>query len=523
MIIETSALGFTYPDGFRALSGVNIGINEGELVTLCGSSGSGKSTLLRLLKPALAPHGILDGEILYSGAPLPQLSALESAQKIGFVMQNTEAQLVSDRVWHELAFGLESTGVPQDEIRRRVSEMADFFGLESVFAGSTARLSGGQKQLVSLASICVLQPNLLLLDEPTSQLDPIAAQNFVDILHRLNRDFGITIIIAEHRLEELLPISDRVIALERGRVIADCAPSELLAQLPKGHALRGALPAAARAFDMLGKHGGAPLTVCEGRALLRGLDLKKSAAERPPKPHGGAVLTMSEVWFGYQREEVIRGASLKIYAGETLAVIGGNASGKSTLLKLAAGVEKPQGGRISRGKGLKIELLPQQPAALFSKDTVAEELSAQGGECSDAAERFGLTAFCGKNPLDLSGGEQQRLALAMLSLRKPELLLLDEPTKGMDPHAKRSLAEFLRGLTASGTAVVVVTHDAELAAECADECALLFRGEIVSRCEPQRFFAGGCFYTTPFSRLTRGVAGGVYSAETFAEILNNPT
>lgn len=520
MIIETKALGFTYPDGFQALNGINISVPEGALVTLCGGSGSGKSTLLRLLKPALAPHGELRGAISYDGAPQASLSALKAAREIGFVMQNTEAQIVSDKVWHELAFGPESIGTQQGEIRRRVSEMADFFGLERVFDSDTSKLSGGQKQLLSLAAACVLQPRVLLLDEPTSQLDPIAAQNFIDILRRLNRDFGITAIIAEHRLEELLPISDRVIVLERGGVIADCEPRELLSALPEGHAMREALPASVRAFEMLGKSGEVPLTIREGRTLVSTLTPRKTAEKKPSKPHGEAVLTASEVWFGYRRGgDVIRGASLKIYAGETLAVIGGNASGKSTLLKLMAGFEKPQTGRISPKKRLKIELLPQQPDALFSKDTVLEELTAESaGEAIGAAERLGLTELLEKNPLDLSGGELQRLALAKLWLRKPDLLLLDEPTKGMDAHAKRSFSAFLRELTERGACAVVVTHDAELAAECADECALLFRGGIVSRAEPREFFAGSCFYTTPFSRLTRGIARGVYSAETFAEI-----
>lgn len=519
MLIETKSLDFAYPDGFQALNGINISIPDGALVTLCGCSGSGKSTLLRLLKPALAPHGNLQGEISFDGAPLAELSPLKAAQEIGFVMQNTEAQLVSDKVWHELAFGLESIGTAQGEIRRRVSEMSDFFGLERVFDSDTAKLSGGQKQLLSLAAACVLQPRLLLLDEPTSQLDPIAAQNFVDTLRRLNRDLGITIVIAEHRLEELLPISDRVIVLERGSVLADCEPRSLLSALPKGHAMREALPAPMRAFEMLGRSGEAPLTIREGRALVRGISLHDTTENNPPKPHSEAVLTASELWFGYKRGgDVIRGASLKIYAGETLAVIGGNASGKSTLLKLLAGFEKPQTGRISHKKTLKTELLPQQPSALFSKETALEELSEKGtDEAMRAAERFGLTELLSKNPLDLSGGEQQRLALAKLSLRNPELLLLDEPTKGMDAHAKRSLAAFLREITASGASAVVVTHDAELAAECADDAALLFRGEIVSRAEPREFFAGGCFYTTPFSRLTRGIAAGVYSAESFAE------
>ncbi|MGN0650682.1 MAG: ABC transporter ATP-binding protein [Oscillospiraceae bacterium] len=521
MIIETKSLDFSYPDGFQALNGVNISIPEGSLVSLCGCSGSGKSTLLRLIKPALSPRGELHGEIFYDNAPLSELSELRAAQEIGYVMQNTEAQLVSDRVWHELAFGLESIGAPQGEIRRRVSEMADFFGLAQVFDSDTAKLSGGQKQLLCLASACVLQPRVLLLDEPTSQLDPIAAQNFIDTLRRLNRDFGITIVIAEHRLEELLPISDRVIVLERGSVIADCEPRRLLSELPEGHAMRGVLPAAMRAFEMLGKKGEAPLTIREGKALVRSLAVKSRNIERTTETHGEPILSANELWFGYKRGgDVIRGASLKIYSGEILAVIGGNAGGKSTLLKLLAGFEKQQSGRIAHSKELRIELLPQQPAALFSKDTVIEELSAQsGGETAEAAERFGLAELLNKNPLDLSGGEQQRLALAVVLQRKPDLLLLDEPTKGMDAHAKRMLIEVLRRIAANGASAVVVTHDAELAAECADECALLFRGEIVSRAAPREFFADGCFYTTAFSRLTRGFVQGVYSAETFAEIL----
>lgn len=480
---------------------MDLELAEGSFTTLCGVSGCGKSTLLRMLKPCLRPHGELSGEIL------PALSEERAARDIGFVMQNPEAQLCTDRVWHELAFSLESVGEKPDKMRRRVAECAEYFGLEGVFERETASISGGEKQLLALASAAALRPRLLLLDEPTSQLDPISARSFFDSVTRLNRDFGITVLIAEHRLEELLSISDRVIVMDKGRITADCAPRELLRKLPPDHPMSVALPAAMRVFALSGASGEPPVSIREGRrckAVTDYLRQNRPSVRELFKSDGKPILTVKDLCVSYgKRCDALKAASLSIRRGEVYALLGGNGSGKSTLLKAIFGIEKPFGGKISRDKALKLAYLPQNPCELLGADAVCDEVP--DGEL---LEKFGLTSLADRDPLDLSGGEQQRLALAKLLSGGPDLLLLDEPTKGMDALSKAKFAELLRGLTGEGTAVLLVTHDAEFAACCADRCGLLFNGEVVSEDEPAAFFGENYFYTTPLCRLAKGITEG---------------
>lgn len=502
--IEIHNLTFSYPGGVPALDGVNFSVPEGSFVTVCGLSGCGKSTLLRLMKPGLFPRGDLSGEVLFNGDSLRPEPDVNTAGKIGFVMQDPEAQTVTDKVWHELAFSCESVGLPQNEIRRRVGEMAGYFGLEPLFERDTDTLSGGQKQLLCLASAAALHPELLLLDEPTSQLDPISAQGFIDAVRRLNRDFGVTVIAAEHRLEELLPISDRVIVMDKGRIIADCAPEMLADLLPAGHLMEYALTASQRVFRLSGGSGASPVSVREGRnnALCRAYLAEHSPAPAQDfQPSAEPVITIKELCAGWSKTapEVLRGASLKLYKGEIYAVIGGNGSGKSTLLKAVAGSLKPLGGRIRLQKGLVTAYLPQNPCMLFTQDAAAEEAPAE------YLRKFGLEGLSDRDPLDLSGGEQQKLALAKLLSGEPGALLLDEPTKGMDASAKRDFAALLRDIAHGGSAVLLVTHDTEFAAECADMCGMLFNGEILTEAPPQQMFSSNYFYTTPMSRLRRGI------------------
>lgn len=495
MRICVENLYFRYPNA-AALNGVSFTLEEGSFTTLCGTSGCGKSTLLRMLKPCLRPHGEMWGEIS------PVLSDKAAARDIGFVMQDPEAQICTDRVWHELAFSLESVGEQPDRMRRRVAECAEYFGLESVFERETASLSGGEKQLLALASAAALRPRLLLLDEPTSQLDPVSARGFFDSVTRLNRDFGITVLVAEHRLEELLPVSDRVLVMDKGRLIADCKPRELLTALPDGHPIREALPAAMKIFARSGARENPPLSVREGRQCAAVTDYLRSHKRDPsrersvdPKP----VLTVKELCVSYGRHrDALKSVTLSVYGGEVYALLGGNGSGKSTLLKAVFGVEKPLSGRIKRCE--RTAYLPQNPCEILGGDTVREEVSDE-----KLLEKFGLTELSDRNPLDISGGERQRLALAKLLSCDPELLLLDEPTKGMDALAKAEFAKLLRGLTG---AVLLVTHDAEFAAVCADRCGLLFNGEVVSEGEPAAFFGENYFYTTPLCRLAKGITEG---------------
>ena len=507
-LIETEHLTFAYPGGEPVLRDVSLQIKQGEFVTLCGVSGCGKSTLLRLMKSGLQPRGELSGRALFRGREVGTKPDVQEASAVGFVMQDPEAQTVTDKVWHELAFSCESVGMPQGEIRRRVGELAGYFGLEKLFTRDAATLSGGQKQLLCLASAAALHPELLLLDEPTSQLDPVSAQNFVDAVRRLSRDFGVTVIAAEHRLEELLPISDRVIVLDHGSVIADCAPALLAGALPSGHPMLHALTASQRVWLAAGGRSGAsPVSVREGRSdvqcvrYIRENSGGLSSPARQFTPSGDPVLTVNGLYAGWGRTapDVLRGASLRLYPGEIYAIIGGNGSGKSTLLKVINGMLKPTGGRVRLKRGAVPAYLPQDPCLLFTRETAGEEAPAE------QLEKFGLAALSGRDPLDLSGGERQKLALAKLLADEPEILLLDEPTKGTDSAARLEFSEMLRQTAGQGTAVLLVTHDAEFAAHCADICGMLFNGEMIDESPPQEMFRQNYFYTTPMSRLTHGI------------------
>ncbi len=502
-IFSVNKLSFTYPSGCKALDNVSFDIAQGEFVTICGLSGCGKSTLLRLLKQGMQPHGRQDGEILYFGESLSDCDIGGAAQEVGFVMQNPDSQLVTDKVWHELAFSLESAGLNSSEIRRRVSEMACYFGLEELFERRCDSLSGGQKQLLNLASAAALHPKVLLLDEPSSQLDPIAAQGFIDALARLNRDFGVTIITAEHRLEELLHTSDRIIVMEHGTIIADTAPNEICSIIPTEHPMMAAMPVSVRLYALGGGRDNAPLSIRDGRNdpfCKKGLaQLHNTQTSCGSK--GEPLITARELWvsFGKNQPDVLSHADITINSGTIYAVLGGNGSGKTTLLKVLQGNIKPLGGSVKRKKGVSCAYLPQNPCELFAEETVREELSG----CEKYAERFGLTELYSSHPYDLSGGEQQRLALAKLMSKKPDVLLLDEPTKGVDAAARERFCEMLKALTKDGTAVVLVTHDVQLAEDCADMCGLLFNGEITAEAPPQEFFEGNYFYTTPTARFKR--------------------
>ena len=507
-ILTVKDLSFTYPSGTQALNDISLDIDEGSFVTLCGASGCGKSTLLRLMKQGLSPRGKVTGDVLYLGEPLSGLDAERAAAETGFVMQQPEAQIVTDKVWHELAFSLESTGVPQGEMRRRVGEMASYFGLDDRFFDDTASLSGGQKQLLALAGAAALHPRVLLLDEPTSQLDPISAREMIEAVTRLNRDFGVTIVIAEHRLEELLYISDRIIVMERGKVIADSTPSEILTALPTKHPMISAMPVSVRLYAMGGGIDNAPLTIRDGRNndICRRA-MEQLRPEQTARTHDGEVLISArELWLSYgkDRPDVLNNAAVEVRAGEVLAVLGGNGSGKTTLLKCLSGALKPLGGKVTRKKGIVTAYLPQEPCELFRHDTVREELSYMATDLIPES-------LYDRHPYDLSGGEQQRLAIAKLLQKEPDVLLLDEPTKGMDAASKEALALLLRDISSKGMAVVLVTHDTELAAECADTCALLFSGEIVNTAPPAEFFSDNYFYTTPARRITRGIADNIIS------------
>ena len=526
---------FSYPLAERsALEDVSFSILPSQFVVLCGKSGCGKSTLLRQLKKNLIPYGRLEGEVLYCGQPVADLDDRRSVTEIGFVQQNPDNQIVTDKVWHELAFGLESLGLENAAIKRRVAEMASYFDIQGWFRKSVGELSGGQKQLLNLASIMAMQPKVLILDEPTSQLDPIAAEEFLKTVYKINRDLGTTVIISEHRLEELFPMADRVMVMDQGRVLAFDSPERIGSFLSGGeggqkvsggalsrHPMFYGLPSVTRIFADACPGDDNPLTIREGRLklahLLEGKDVRPGSVTDPAEkfPAGEIVIQVRDLWFRYNRDsgDVLRGLNLKVERNQLYCLLGGNGTGKSTTLKIIAGILKGQRGTVTADRN-KLSMLPQNPQALFTEITAEEELmealyyvklpvEEKLRRVEDMLALMEIAHLRKANPYDLSGGEQQRLALGKILLLEPEILLLDEPTKGLDPFFKRTLAGILRKLTEEGVTVFMVSHDIEFCAEYGDRCAMFFDGGIVSEGSPRDFFAGNSFYTTAANRVAR--------------------
>ena len=538
-------LTFSYPEKEKkVLNNLSFSIERGQFVTLCGPSGCGKTTLLKQLKTVLAPHGSLSGDIIFEGRPLSEVDIRTQSSKIGFVMQSPDNQIVTDKVWHELAFGLESLGFNTPAIRLKVAEMASFFGIETWFYKNITELSGGQKQLLNLAAIMAMQPSVLILDEPTSQLDPIAATEFISAVEKINRELGVTVIITEHRLEEVFAISDRVLVMDEGRIICDGTPNEVGEQLKDlHHGMFLAMPVPMRVYAGVENNLTCPVTVREGRTWLdtfaKNKQLRDIPAEDSIKEQEGIpVIEFDEVWFKYEKDapDVLKGLSMKIYQGEFYAILGGNGTGKTTALSLISGINKPYRGTVRiNGKELSkigdrelfnrmLGVLPQNPQALFVKKTVQEDLLEMlSGQKKPKAEKEQQIAKIAKlcrledllsmHPYDLSGGEQQRAALAKVLLLEPEILLLDEPTKGMDAEFKRIFANILYELLYKGVTVLMVSHDIEFCAKYAHKCALFFDGNIVSWNTPQSFFSDNSFYTTAANRMARHMLPTAITAE----------
>lgn len=523
-------LTFAYPEQREmALDGIELTIRQGEFMVLCGPSGCGKSTLLRQLKRALTPHGRRSGTILFEGTLLEELDQRTESRRIGFVQQSPENQIVTDKVWHELAFGLESLGYDTPAIRRRVAEMASFFGIQTWFYKNVTELSGGQKQLLNLASIMAMQPSVLILDEPTSQLDPIAASDFLATLGKINRELGTTILLTEHRLEEAFPLATTVAVMDRGKLLCTGTPREVGEQLREsGHTMFLAMPTPMRIWAAVGDGAPCPVTVREGREWLADYADRSALAPLPPEPReaagGETALQGSELWFKYEKElpDVVKGLSLSLHRGEFLALLGGNGTGKTTSLKLLSGLQKPYRGELEIFGS--VGMLPQNPQTLFVKKTVREDLyeilKEKRFSKADQDQRVAhVTALCrigellDRHPYDLSGGEQQRSALAKVLLLDPDILLLDEPTKGLDAEFKQVFAEILQALLQRGVAVLMVSHDIEFCARYAHRCALFFDGSVVAEGRPRAFFSGNSFYTTAANRMARGLLPEAVTAE----------
>lgn len=530
--LEMKNYSYWYPQQEHAtLQDISFSVKEGEMVLLCGASGSGKSTLLRQLKKGQVTAGATQGEVSFYQKLLCELDSKTVAADIGFVGQNPDSQIVTDKVWHELAFGLESLHIANTQMHRRVAEMAEYFGISAWFEKATDELSGGQKQLLNLASVMVMRPKILLLDEPTSQLDPVAAERFVHTLQKINQDFGVSVLLSEQRLEQVMPIVDKVLIMQDGSLmevenVRQCGKKMYLEQSP----VFEALPSSTQIYVQCEKEGDSPLTVAEGVNWLRkNWDEKQICArlsqeddilqksERKQEKHTEYALEVKDVLYSYERKgkNILQGFSAKFPYGSISAILGGNGSGKTTALKVLAGVYSPNKGK-RKGKG-RVVYLPQDPKLLFTEPTVEEELeevflgqSKQFGELETAEivsrvenmlQFMELEHVQKQHPFDLSGGQQQRLALAKLLLLEPDILLLDEPTKGLDATFKKKLGKSLRELTNQGKTIVFVSHDVDFCAEYAQYCGLLFRGNLTALETTKQFFGNNYFYTPSVQRM----------------------
>lgn len=575
--IEVKNFSFQYPkENHAALYQVSMEVEEGSFVVLCGKSGCGKSTLLRQFKSVLASHGEKKGEILYGGQNLEDVDLRTQSAEIGYVLQNPDNQIVTDKVWHELAFGLESLGYDTPTTRLRVAEMASYFGIHSWFLKNVSELSGGQKQLLNLASVMAMHPKLLILDEPTSQLDPIAASDFLETVRKINRDIGTTVILTEHRLEDVIPWADKVYVMDKGRMIADGTPNEIGEQLrTMGHDMFLSMPAPMQIYAGTNSPLRCPLTVSQGRRWLseeletKGIKIKKEGNQEETAKKKSSILKklsglkkepekeipeirIKDVWFRYERDlpDVVKGLSLDIKKGEIFAVVGGNGTGKSTAMSLIARIRFPYRGKIylegkEIGKYSDDELyhgflgvMPQNPQSLFVKKTVREDLyEVIDGKRERKSEAYpiemkkkdavegivSLTRLEGlleRHPYDLSGGEQQRLALAKVLLLRPKILLMDEPTKGIDNHYKKELGEILRKLSEHGVTILMISHDVEFCAQYADRTGLFFQGNVVTSEESKKFFAGNNFYTTAANRMARNYFPNAVTVEDVVKAIN---
>lgn len=527
-ILSIKDLTFSYPNKENfALQNVNLSINSGDFVVVCGQSGSGKTTLLRILKKEIAPHGEKQGAVYYKGEDVEKLDDKISAQKIGFVFQKPDQQIVTDKVWHELAFGLESLGYDSDYIRLRVGEMANYFGITSLFRKKTTELSGGQKQLMNLASVMAMSPDVIILDEPTSQLDPITANDFITTLKKINDELGLTVIIIEHRLQEVFPIADKVAVMEDGKVICYDTPRNVCEKL-SNHPMSQGFPSAVRIWQKSGSKGECPLTVKEGRNFINLNFSERKLPLRNTIPNTEDIITLKDVFFRYEKggNDILSGTNLSIKKGEHFCILGGNGSGKTTTLKIIAGLLKPYRGKviIDNNKMTKkttadfnrlgVAMLPQNPESVFLKSRVIDdytelckikgiEKSNYEDKINSVAEKLGIKDLLENHPYDLSGGEIQKCALGKVLISEPKILLLDEPTKGVDAYSKLSLSKILQEIKSDGVTIITVTHDVEFASIVADRCGLFFDGEVLSSLVPQEFFSKNNFYTTASSRISR--------------------
>lgn len=527
--IELHQVSYTYPMTEQpAVSDISLAVEEGDFVLLCGMTGSGKSTLLRLMKKGLCDAGVRIGELRYDDVCMDDLPERRAVCEVGFVFQDADSQIVMDTVWHELAFSLENLCLPQHVMRARIAEMAAFFGMENMMQKPVHELSGGEKKILCLASVLILRPRVLLLDEPVAALDPIAARELIEMIARIHRELGTTIVIAEHRLAEVLPLVTQMVYLENGRICASGSADTVCQTIwDRAPLLLPDIPA----LYFKDPHGSMPKDVHSARKYLQNMQF--TVKEREEEIPGERIFSLRGVDFFYHAKErsVLHGLELFLQKGESLAILGGNGAGKSTLLKNMARILTPAHGSIAlHGKKIKsyprdefyrrVGYLAQNPRLYFTRDTVRDELLRAAQEVSATEEkteqmiaRFRLEPLLSRHPAELSGGQQEQLALALVLLAEPEILLLDEPTSGLDAMAKETLLEVFSAQRRAGVTLMFVTHDMEFASRAATRCVMLFGGEITASAPPREFFTEHYFYTTPLRRALRDRAPGALCAE----------
>lgn len=598
-IIQIRDLTFAYAAGDEpVLSDINIDIGSGEFVIIMGSSGSGKTTLLKMLKRNMIPAGRYSGRVYIYGKEADKLTDRENAAGIGYVSQDPDNQIVTDKVWHELAFGLENLGMDNVTIRKKVAEMSEYFGITGWYDREVSKLSGGQKQILNLASVMVMQPGILLLDEPTANLDPLAAIRFLDVVKRINQELGVTVVMVEHNLEHIYADADRIIAIDKGRVAANSSPKKAAADIiTAGSFLIEGLPVASRLYSGYNKKNGnsvvsynnvnidsnnknnhilsdeIPLTVKEGRrwyvnykkvygkditkdkdkinnfagkSIINDKVIKKDVLEdnitgnKNKKRIGfikknnlenkssrkntdnieNTVCQLKNVSYSYNKKlpYIIDGVDVSFKEGRITAILGGNGAGKSTMLKLIAGIIEPVRGKIISNK--RIIMLPQDPKAVFTEVSVEEELAEvlmdKGNGIynnmpmedkreivEQIIEEFGLNDIRKNNPYDISGGQQEKLAIAKVLLLKPEVLLLDEPTNGLDPYFKKTLGKLLKKINAGGVTIIIVSHDLEFVDSFCDDVIMLFDRKVAAQDSTHKFLRDNMFYTTNYYRIIK--------------------
>lgn len=531
-ILDVKNLTFKYKSGKTNLfNDISFEASEGELILLCGATACGKTTLLKCLKPELSPYGVKSGEINFCDTPLTDVEKSVSAAQIGYVMQRPENQTVTDKVRSELAFCGENLGLKKNIIHRQIAETAAYFGLEAILDEKTSTLSGGQRQLLNLASVMAVNPKLILLDEPTSQLDPIAAGDFIRTLYRITRELSITVIIIEHRFEELLPLADKVLLLENGRQAVFDTPHNAAKILSKCSSILPSLPSGLQLYShfSLSNKVNPPITISESRNMLKSqfnqnvinADLKSRAISNE------TAIKLKNVFFTYQKNknDIIRNTSLTINKGEVFSILGSNGSGKSTLLSVISGILSPYNGSVEiNDKPLKkykknelyhelLALLPQDVQSSFLTDTVGQEL-----DFTSNTAICDMSSFFDMHPYDLSGGQQQLLGIKKMLMNNPKIVLLDEPTKGLDGNWKDIISKVILEMRDNGITILIVTHDMELAARCSDRCGIFFDGSISCIGTPSEIFNESIFYTTDSAKTSHGIYNGICTTEQLIEL-----